>query len=698
MTRIKGNKRLKNSIYILSIRHGLMQSIPFLILGAFALLLSSFPVDAYLDFISHFHHGALVGVLTTVYDVTLGSIALLLIVNISYSFGKLNGDDHVFFYPVTALVSYTAFCGGFQKEISIFNPEWVFTSMVITLLSCTLFRKGMEYGSKMEKLHTAGAEYLFNKSIQAIFPVVCSVVLFASIGGIMRAVLGDVNITNFGSYFFLKIFEKVGKGLCGALLYVFFVHFLWFFGIHGTNTLEIVAQQVLEPIIGINKEILQAGSIPTEIFSKSFLDTFAFMGGCGAALCLVIAILLVSKKSHNRKLAKVTSLSVLFNINEIVIFGFPVIFNPIMLIPFILTPIVLMLSSAFAMYFGFVPVVSHSVKWTVPIFLSGFIATGSIKGSILQLWNLLLGVLIYIPFVRISEDKQTKEFINSTKAMTADMAMGEAVGIIPNFLSDTYEHHFAARTLASDLRNAMMRNQLQLYYQVQMGNDEKLFGAEALLRWKHPVAGFISPPLLIALANEDGFLYELGLYIIERTCKDVQMMEQYCQDMDISINISPKQLENESFVEDALSIIGKYDIRHTCLTFEVTERALLNTSPLIIERIQLLRSKGIAMSMDDFGMGHSSMMYLQESTFDEVKLDGSLVKNISDNERSKEIITGVIDMAKKLNYHVVAEFVETKEQRDILSSLGCDIYQGYYYGKAMPPKDFIETFLKNKSA
>ena len=102
-------------------------------------------MDAYLDFIGSFHHGAIVNILTTVYNVTLGSIALLLIVNISYSFGKLTGDDHVFFYPVTALVSYTGFCGGFKEGISIFNPEWVFTSMVITLLSCTLFRKGMAY-------------------------------------------------------------------------------------------------------------------------------------------------------------------------------------------------------------------------------------------------------------------------------------------------------------------------------------------------------------------------------------------------------------------------------------------------------------------------------------------------------------------------------------------------------------------------
>ena len=100
------------------------------------------------------------------------------------------------------------------------------------------------------------------------------------------------------------------------------------------------------------------------------------------------------------------------------------------------------------------------------------------------------------------------------------------------------------------------------------------------------------------------------------------------------------------------------------------------------------------MSMDDFGMGHSSMMYLQENAFDEVKLDGSLVRHISDNERSKKIIMGVIEMARKLNYHVVAEFVETKEQLNILKELGCDIYQGYYYGKAMKVQDFMNEYQR----
>lgn len=693
---IKKKRRLKNSIYILSIRHGLMLAVPFLILGAFSLLLNSFPIEGYQQFLQQFHHGALVEIFTTIYNVTLNSIALLLIVTISFSFGKLVGDDGIFFYPIVSLVSYTAFCGGLHTDHTIFNPEWVFSAMIITIICCTLFRKGMQLGNKLGKLHTAGADYLFNKAIQAIFPVVFIVLIFAVIGGVLRAALGDINITNFGSFFFLMIFEHIGSGLVATLLYVFFVHLLWFFGIHGTNTMEIIAQQVLEPVINVNQQMVNAGSLPTEIFSKSFLDTFVFLGGCGAALCLIIAIVIVSRKSHNRRLAKVAGVSVLFNINEIVMFGFPVIFNPIMLIPFLLTPIVLTLVSTFVMYLGMVPVVTRTVQWTIPIFLSGYTATGSIAGSVLQLFNLLLGVLIYMPFVKLSEERQTREFVSSIHHMTQDMAEGELLGIIPNFLSDGYEYHFDARTLALDLRNAIQRNQLQMYYQVQMKNEEQLYGAEALLRWNHPVIGFISPPLIISLALEEGILDQLGLYIIDQTCKDVKEMEQYQSNLHISINISPKQLEASDFVEQVDKIIQQYGVDKRMLTLEVTERSLLNTSGFINDRIQTMRNGGIEMSIDDFGMGHSSMMYLQQNAFDEVKLDGSLVRNISENERSKEIITGVIDMAKKLDYHVVAEYVETKEQKDLLQDLGCDIYQGYYYGKPMALQDFIETFLQHK--
>lgn len=148
----------------------------------------------------------------------------------------------------------------------------------------------------------------------------------------------------------------------------------------------------------------------TVIYSKSFMDIFVFIGGCGAALCLILALLIAAKKSHNRKLGKVAGVSVLFNISEIAIFGFPVIFNPVMFVPFILTPLVFVLTGTFAMTMGLVPYVTRSLEWTVPVIFSGYEATGSVAGSVLQIVNLVIGTLIYIPFIRYSEEKQTRNF------------------------------------------------------------------------------------------------------------------------------------------------------------------------------------------------------------------------------------------------------------------------------------------------
>lgn len=682
-------QRFHDATYILAIKHGLMLAIPFLILGSFALLFKSFPISAYQDFLVSFLDGRLRDILTITYNCSLGSIAMILIVTISLSYGKLNAHDDVFLYPVTSMISYLAFCGGLQDDTYIFQSDWVFTAMCITLLSCGLFKRCMKFGSHLEKLHTAGANYIFNRSIQAIFPVSFIVLLFTCMGQILRVSLGDVNIINFGSYIFIYLFDWFGSGLVGTLLYVFFVHFLWFFGIHGTNALDMVSKQLFEPGIQINQALIESGQLPTELYSKTFLDIFVFIGGCGSALCLILALCIAAKKSNNKKLAKVASISVFFNINEIVIFGFPVIFNPVMLIPFILTPMILTMTSSFAMSLGLVPFITDSVEWTVPIVLSGYQATGAIAGSLLQIFNLIIGTLIYIPFVRYSERKQSSEFEASIHALEQDMAAGEQTGNIPAFLSDTYIHHFPAKTLAMDLRNALRLHQLELYYQVQVKADDDIYGVEALLRWNHPVCGFISPPLLISLANQGGFLDELSLYIIDQACKDAMQIDHQGKDMNLSINISPKQMEHASFVEKSLEITRKYPLQHIQLVFEITERAMLNTTNVIIERILKLREHGIQLSMDDFGMGHSSMMYLQESIFDEVKLDGSLVKRLLENDRTKEIVVGITQMADRLNFHVVAEFVETKEQVEILKEVGCTIYQGYYYGKAIPLKQFL---------
>ena len=684
--------RFQNTIYARAVRHGLTLAIPFLIMGAFALLLTNFPLGVYQDFIRTWMNGAASAILETLYQISLGSLALVLTVTISISYGHLTETDQLFLYPIVAVCSYLAFCGGIENQSDyIFNAEWVFTAMVITLLSCVLFHKILKLGHRFERLHTTGADYLFNISIQCLIPVILVSLFFAVTGYVLRVAWDSSNITNFGSYLFLKLFDKISGNLFGILLYVVMTHLLWFMGIHGTNTLEAVSRHLFEQNVEINQSLVLAGHIPTEIFSKTFLDTFVFIGGCGTALSFVLALYIASKQSHNRKMSFVALPSALFNISEIAVFGFPIIFNLTMLIPFILTPVILTLISASAIKAGLVPAVTQSVEWTIPVLLSGYQATGSVSGSLLQLFNLLVGVFIYMPFVRRSEKQETGKFKQAVRQMEQDMAAGERDGVIPAYLSHKYPYYYYAKTLSMDLTNAMKRGQLQLFYQPQISSQGELHGMEALLRWNHPVTGYIAPPVLIRLAHESGILNELGYSLLDRACLDAQVIQNsVSNNICLSINISPKQLQDPGFFDKTLEIVRQYPLERIHIVLEITERAAMELSAELKKKMEYMKEQGLEFSLDDFGMGHNSLVQLQEGCFNEVKIDGNLVSQLPNNKSTREIISGIVQMSQNLNCRTIAEFVETEEQRDMLLSLGCVIYQGYYYSKALPPEEFLE--------
>lgn len=684
--------RFQNTIYARAVRHGLTLAIPFLIMGSFALLLTNFPLGVYQNFIRTWMNGAASAILETLYQISLGSLALVLTVTISISYGHLTETDQLFLYPIVAVCSYLAFCGGIENQSDyIFNAEWVFTAMVITLLSCVLFHKILKLGHRFERLHTTGADYLFNISIQCLIPVILVSLFFAVTGYVLRVAWDSSNITNFGSYLFLKLFDKISGNLFGILLYVVMTHLLWFMGIHGTNTLEAVSRHLFEQNVEINQSLVLAGHIPTEIFSKTFLDTFVFIGGCGTALSFVLALYIASKQSHNRKMSFVALPSALFNISEIAVFGFPIIFNLTMLIPFILTPVILTLISASAIKTGLVPAVTQSVEWTIPVLLSGYQATGSVSGSLLQLFNLLVGVFIYMPFVRRSEKQETGKFKQAVRQMEQDMAAGERDGVIPAYLSHKYPYYYYAKTLSMDLTNAMKRGQLQLFYQPQISSQGELHGMEALLRWNHPVTGYIAPPVLIRLAHESGILNELGYSLLDRACLDAQVIQNsVSNNICLSINISPKQLQNPGFFDKTLEIVRQYPLERIHIVLEITERAAMELSAELKKKMEYMKEQGLEFSLDDFGMGHNSLVQLQEGCFNEVKIDGNLVSQLPNNKSTREIISGIVQMSQNLNCRTIAEFVETEEQRDMLLSLGCVIYQGYYYSKALPPEEFLE--------
>jgi EAL domain-containing protein (putative c-di-GMP-specific phosphodiesterase class I) len=164
------------------------------------------------------------------------------------------------------------------------------------------------------------------------------------------------------------------------------------------------------------------------------------------------------------------------------------------------------------------------------------------------------------------------------------------------------------------------------------------------------------------------------------------------------VNVSASQLENDSFIKDLEEIINHHKIKPWMLKIEITEQLALTSSSRVINQIMAIKELGVQLAMDDFGMGHSSLMYLKEYDFDLIKLDGSLVREILSNTNCCNIISSIIYLGKSLNYSVIAEFVEVEEQKLVLHRLGCDFYQGYLFSKAVPFAELVQYIQLDRHA
>ncbi|EGT3844414.1 EAL domain-containing protein [Clostridioides difficile] len=686
-------ENVEDNKILYSIKQGMILAIPAIMTGSTALVILNLPIKAYQEYLSGLFNGEVTNILNFINDSTLGIISLIILLTISYSYGKIYGSKYTVLVPIVAMCSFLVFSHGneLNSYIEIFKTKWLFTSIIVSMTSSVLFVKLTESFVTSVKFHTEGADADFNMVVSAIVPFIIVVFLFSIFRVIMISLIGSSNFQDIFYNLFSNVFNKMGTNLMSALLFIFLMHFMWFFGIHGSNVLDTVAKNLFENSMAININLVNNNQLPTEIFTKTFFDTMVLLGGCGSLLCLVIAIFLSEKRINVRKLAKIASIPALFNINEMLVFGIPIVFNYIMFVPFVITPIILTITSYVAMSTGIVPCTVSAVEWTSPIFLSGYMSTGSIRGSLLQVFNLCVGVMIYIPFIKMSQNRYTYMFKNNIENLTNLLKRYELTGEQPNLLNHNGKISSISKMLASDLKFAMKRGEIELFYQPQVNYNGNVVGAEGLLRWKHSIGGFIYPPLVIILAKEEGFLDELGEYIINKACIDLKKSEKLLRNpVKFSVNISPDQLDDPKLPEQIKNIISSNDINPNMLGIEITEQIALSGSQIIIERINAIHNLGIKLIMDDFGMGHSSLIYLQNNNFDIVKLDGSLVKEILTNKRSSEIIMTIVNLSKNLDFDIVVEYVENIDQRDKLYGLGCEIYQGYYYSKAIPFEEFVE--------
>ncbi len=265
------------------------------------------------------------------------------------------------------------------------------------------------------------------------------------------------------------------------------------------------------------------------------------------------------------------------------------------------------------------------------------------------------------------------------------------------FDPDTHAAMKARIALEADLRLALPNNQLQLYYQMQVDNTGKIVGAEALIRWQHPERGLVSPMLFIPVAEGNGLIIPIGLWVLETACAQIKRWEldSATQHLQLAVNVSALQFRQFDFVEQIVEVLKKTAIHPGQLKLELTESLVLEDVDDTIAKIQALKQMGVHFSMDDFGTGYSSLSYLSRLPLDQLKIDQSFVYNIGIKPSDAVIVQTIIGMAKNLDMEVIAEGVETEQQRDFLEQNGCCHYQGYLFGKPVPLEDF-ERLLRER--
>jgi diguanylate cyclase (GGDEF)-like protein/PAS domain S-box-containing protein len=249
--------------------------------------------------------------------------------------------------------------------------------------------------------------------------------------------------------------------------------------------------------------------------------------------------------------------------------------------------------------------------------------------------------------------------------------------------------------LEVELRKAIDSHQFQLYYQIKVDRMYRAFGAEALIRWIHPVRGLVPPAQFISLAEETGLIRPIGQWVIETACSQINAWQKdiLTRDLILSVNVSARQFRQTDFVGQVKSAIQRHAINPKLLKLELTESMLLENIDDIISSMNALNKIGVRFSLDDFGTGYSSLQYLKQLPLDQLKIDRSFVRDLVGDHSDKAIVRTIIAMARSLNLDVIAEGVETEEQRILLIDKGCTNFQGYLFGKPVPIEQF-DVLLK----
>ncbi|MGQ3738716.1 PTS cellobiose transporter subunit IIC [Bacillus sp. Fil] len=392
--------------HLAAIRDGFIAVMPLILVGALASLINGFPSEAFQEFMKGLFGETWKQVGGGMWTGSFAILALIIAFTTSYNLAKSYGVDGlsagiISFGALIILTPTTPKEGGLNLAWT--GAQGLFVAIIVALLVTEVFRFFVQRNITFKM--PDGVPPAVLRSFAAIVP---AFVILTAVAGIQLAVkLAGTSVHEFIFNTIQSPLQSLAGTLPSAIVIVLLVHLLWFFGLHGPNIVGGIIEPLYLPALEKNMKLFQGGTsafdVPN-IITKPFFDTFVYLGGSGATLAFLVVVLLVAKSAQLRGVSRLSIGPGAFNINEPVTFGTPIILNPILFLPFILTPIVLVITSYTALSIGWVPKTVVMIPWATPPIISGYLVTGGhLSGAILQLFNFVIAMVIYYPFVVLSD-------------------------------------------------------------------------------------------------------------------------------------------------------------------------------------------------------------------------------------------------------------------------------------------------------
>ncbi|NAZ97789.1 GGDEF and EAL domain-containing protein [Vibrio toranzoniae] len=289
------------------------------------------------------------------------------------------------------------------------------------------------------------------------------------------------------------------------------------------------------------------------------------------------------------------------------------------------------------------------------------------------------------------EDHAESILQKSSEAMLACKDSGQKFAYYSQSHTEEQSH---INKIEGYLLQAVRNDDLMLYFQPKVCPlTHRWLGAEALLRWRHPILGDISNETLIHMAEQNGLIFEVGSFVLRNAIEKAKEWSEYVDDFKMAVNVSAVQLKNAHFAEQVVHLLETYHLKPSFLELEVTESGLIADEVVAKNTLELLHDIGVTLSLDDFGTGYASFSYLKKFPFDSIKIDKSFIEQMLHSNEDSEIVRSIVQIAKKLDLKVIIEGIESEVQEQFIIDEGCDVGQGYLYGKPMPSKEFEHSLI-----